>query len=508
MSNPSQPISDVIDRKTTVLTDEQLISRLRKALARDGDFPASAKIVSELRQLTNDPDATAQQITEVILREPSLGTRVLGLVNSSFYQRAKPIMTVSQAVVQIGMKPLAEMCAGLVLLQRFIPVARRDSVFATCLKRLLVTSLLASSIANELSRAETGKGSEAGYLTGTLSEMGTLLLAYYFPRIYEAAVKRAEVKQLEISQSIREITGLTPLRLSVEVIDALGLPEVYHEILMLADGAPDKKAAKPGPANTQMLSQALKVAQSISSVIVAGKNKTALEQAVAKGLGTISLKEKELLAVIAGIPSAFTEHAESLELGFAPLPDYISSLGEAPAPVLSAAEEKAQEKENATKSKDQYSSFVDEIRQAVNAGDPTSSIITSCMETLAWGLKFQRVLLLLMNGGKTTLGGRMFLGEGAQMDPKKINRPLPPAAPASACDATAVRDGRAIFAGDPVLPGGWPLVAIPIGFGARCVGVIYADRVNSGKREELSSREQAALGVLAELLNQSLMRGG
>ena len=131
------------------LTPDELIQRLRSALAKDGDFPASAKVVSELRQLTNDPKTTASQITEVILREPSLGTRVLHLVNSSFYRRAKAIMTVSQAVVQIGMRPLAEMCAGLVLLQKFVPTARQGGSFANCLRKTVLTSLLTSSISTQ-----------------------------------------------------------------------------------------------------------------------------------------------------------------------------------------------------------------------------------------------------------------------------------------------------------------------------------------------------------------------
>ena len=121
MNDTRAGLQDSTDSGKASMTAEQFVEKLRNALRRDGDFPASAKIVSELRMLTSDPRTTANQITEVILREPSLGTRVLHLVNSSFYRRAKPIMTVSQAVVQIGMKPLADLCAGLVLLQKFVP---------------------------------------------------------------------------------------------------------------------------------------------------------------------------------------------------------------------------------------------------------------------------------------------------------------------------------------------------------------------------------------------------
>ena len=44
---------------------------------------------------------------------------------------------------------------------------------------------------------------------------------------------------------------------------------------------------------------------------------------------------------------------------------------------------------------------------------------------------------------------------------------------------------------------------MPIGFGTRCIGIIYADRVGENA-QELSGGEQAAIGVLAELLDRSL----
>jgi len=154
-----------------MVTPEEVVQKIRMALSPSGDFPVNARIVAELKELTSNPDATAQQITEVILREPSLGTRVLHLVNSPFYRRGKAILTVSQAVVQIGMKPLAELCSGLILLQRFVGGARRGGPFAQCLRKLLVTSLLSGD--NPAKEGLPGhKADETGYLAGTFSELG------------------------------------------------------------------------------------------------------------------------------------------------------------------------------------------------------------------------------------------------------------------------------------------------------------------------------------------------
>ena len=44
------------------LTADRLLDRLKQSLRRDGDFPASAQVVNELRALTSDPKTTASQV--------------------------------------------------------------------------------------------------------------------------------------------------------------------------------------------------------------------------------------------------------------------------------------------------------------------------------------------------------------------------------------------------------------------------------------------------------------
>lgn len=493
-------------KESTVSSDvtaEQFIEKLRNALRKDGDFPASAKIVSELRMLTSDPRTTANQITEVILREPSLGTRVLHLVNSSFYRRAKPIMTVSQAVVQIGMKPLAELCAGLVLLQKFVPAARRGGAFANCLQKTILTSLLSSSLTSESKPTAVGatpsKSDECGFLAGSFAELGTLLLAYYFPQVYESAVRRAEQKRVDLQQSIREITGLSPLQMSLEVVNALDLPPFYKDILQASLGKLPEPA--PGSLPTERndvvrIAKSVQSAREISDVLVTSKNQAELERVLASVQTNLNMQTRSLERIIGELPQVFKKQCECIELTLPSLPPFVSDYAQAksdgarPSAVPSSAT-------------DEFMQYVDEIRQAVEGGESTASVITTVMETLAWNIRFDRVLLLLLGQGRRRLLGRMLLGKSDTIDPKKIERVVGPDAPTAAPDAAAFREGRPIFRGDPVLEGGWPLAAIPIGFGQRAIGVIYADRTASDA-PDLSEREQAAILVLAELLDRSV----
>ncbi len=497
----SQESGDAVRGK---LTSDELIEKLRAALRKNGDFPASAKVVSELRQLTSDPKVMASQVTEVILREPSLGVRVLHLVNSSFYRRAKPIMTVSQAVVQIGMRPLAELCSGLVLLQKFVPAAKRGGSFANCLRKTLLTSLLASNITpGTTGGVKSSKNEEYGYLAGSFAELGTLLLAFYFPQIYEAAVKRSELKKQDVHQSIREITGVSPLQLSLEVLDALNLPSFYKEILLESEKleTQPRKPTEGDSSESQRLAKAVSAAKSISDVVVSNKSRQDLDKVLQTAKDRFGIETHIINKVITDLPKIFSDHCNALDLQLPSLPEFVMTYTDNPEAATTESKSGTGDA-GISEEENQFNQFVTEIRQAVENREPTASVITTVMETLAWSLKFDRVLLMLVAANKTRLTGRMLLGNMPNFDPKKFERSLSVEKP-SCPEVVAFRQSRPVYSGEALFDGGWPFAAIPIGFAHRAIGVIYADR-SSGDGAELSSREQAAIGILAELLDRSL----
>ena len=418
-------------------------------------------------------------------------------MNSTFYRRAQPIMTVSQAVMQIGMRPLAELCAGLVLLQKFVPTARNGGAFANCLQKTLLSSLLSSSLITETTpQNANNKNSESGYLAGTFSEIGSLLLAYYFPQIYDNALKRSESKKQNLEKSLHELIGLTPGELSKEVIKSLELPEFYINVLTAAELSSSTSKPQNLPqqeSEIQSLSRIVHASQKISNVLVFSKDKSEMDTTLSQ-LKKFDIDSKVLGKVLKELPQMFQSHCQQIELNMPPLPEFVSS--------YSNDEGKQSDKTNKQEEEDQFSKYVNEIRHAVDNREPTASVITTVMETLAWGLKFERVLLLLVGPGKRKLIGRMLLGNHEGFDPTKFERPLGNEADAHAPDAKAFAQGSPVFTGDSIFSDGWPIVGIPIGFGNRAIGVIYADR--KSKNEELSAREQAAISVLCELLDRSV----
>jgi HD-like signal output (HDOD) protein len=469
-------------------TPEQLLEKLKRALKKDGDFPASAKVVTELRRLASDPKTPSDKITELILREPSLGTRILSVVNSAYFQRVKPIMTISQAVVQLGMKAIAELCAGLILLQKFVPHARKDTPFASCLRKTILTSLLASRINPQTQK--DAKQEETGYLAGAFLELGVLLLAFYFPQVYENAYKRALAKKIPVKQAIHELTGLSVVQISSEVIKALELPAFYVELLKEVENPTKIIPGQTLPIlkdQTLKLGRSISAAEKVSQVISEGGSKAAVDHIIESVKKELNLPDGVLETSVAALPAMFSEHCSTLQLSLPPLPEFVSQYS-------------ADSKQKAGPFDIEYTNYVNEIQDALDAGEPTASILTSVMETVAFGLKFDRVILLLLNNTRSKLIGRMMLGSQANFNPNQCEVDL--AEPQVPVIAGALRSRKCNFDGAGLFPDSTPTMAVPIGAGDRLIGVIYADRRNG---TAILDKEKQVITHIAELIEKALV---
>jgi HD-like signal output (HDOD) protein len=495
MNSAKTPDASTANVEAASVTAESLVKRLEKGLQTNGDFPVSAKVINEISSLVKDPNTTADQLSTVILKDPTLGARLLSVVNSSLYSPGKPIMKVSQAIVHLGMGQLADLCANLILMQSFVPQARAGGAFAECLRKTILTSVSSELLSLQLSTSLGQKRGETGYLLGFFAEMGSMLLAFYYPNTYGTAVKRAQERNMELSRSVQQLIGATPIQIGQDVVRAMKLPEFFAEILGLAAQVKKNPAVlKNLDPDKQRAVQAVYLGEQISGLLVTDRRKKDLNSAMLETMREIKVDPTVLAHALTGLPNAFQDYCQSLNLIFPSLPEYLSDY----ATLTDPFSDNPTEEDGSI-----ITEAVAEIREALKAGEGATSIYTAIMEVLAWTLGFDRVVLLLLDRDKKRLHGHMCLGNVGDLDPRTLVRSVGEDAGPYAPDAKAVNQGGPIFHGDPLLKGGWPFVVLPVGAEpSRVQGVIYADKVNAIE-DELSLPTQAALSVLSDLLDQT-----
>lgn len=473
---------------TDVSQASDVLKRLAQALKEDGDFPARAKTVADLQRLADDPNSSIKQISDVILREPSLGTRVLHLVNSAFYARPEPVVTITQAVIQLGIKAITQLCAGLILMQQFTSTAERGRVFGDNLKRSILTSL----ITRKLVHNPNGSGNaEKGFLAGAFYNLGYLLLSYYFPQVYEAAAKRARARGLGTLQSLGELLGVSREELTTAVLSGLEIPEYYQEVLQLS-----LKKISDIECNeeTHNLIVSLKTASAISEIIVDHESRQQLHNVISSLADSAGISRDHLYGIIRDLPVYFQEHCKFIEMNSLELPNYLQEIGQPDFPAQGNSFDVSNVAIHGV-----FSEALANLRQAADSNEPRSSLLAMVMETLAYDLDFDRVFLLVLNNESNLLEGRMAVGLNNEIDPASLS------VSAQGDDESplfqALEMELPVTVGTPLLSDGWPFIVIPVCSTPRNYGVIYADSIETRPDKRIiDDRLLAGFGLITNLI--------
>jgi len=479
---------------------ETILAKLEAALNADGDFPVRARAVSDLRRLVNEPNTSVEKIVEVILSEPSLGTRILHLVNSVYYNRTQPIITVSQAVMTLGMRALCDLCSGFILMQRFSPAAQKGGIFADNVKKSILTSALTSSLVLEVGKPEEV---EQGYLAGTFFALGPLLLAFYFPQVFESAEKRAIARGQTVTKSITETIGVAPVGLSLGVVDALAIPQVYRDLLVSAYERFIQTAPVTNTTEARATDNLLATAAKLADAIIETSSKAQLAKTIEQISAQSGLAVEQIRLVLDKTPESFKQHCKMIEMTFLSLPEHFEQFLQKGVD----ADSPDADEDDASVGSD-FSFYLDEMRQAIANRETLSSIITTAMEALAFGQNFDRVLLLYLDENENVLAGKMALGKPYATEVKQIRRDLEFLDDDTAPDVKAIIEGEVQVFGDPIFPEGWPFASIPVGVSDEVFGVIYADMVYDSplSAKPLDSGVKVALSMLMELLDQAVVQ--
>ncbi|MEZ4753152.1 MAG: HDOD domain-containing protein [Bdellovibrionota bacterium] len=78
----------------------------REIVAWVGDLPPMPNVASRAMTMVENPDTTAQELSDLLSTDTALAARVLKIANSAMFSRQREITTLNQAIMIIGYKAL------------------------------------------------------------------------------------------------------------------------------------------------------------------------------------------------------------------------------------------------------------------------------------------------------------------------------------------------------------------------------------------------------------------
>jgi len=195
-------------------TNQELESPLAAVLRRLGDcsgFPTLSTTISDVNRVVASDSHNAQQITQVILRDVSLTTKLLQLVNSSvFGQHQGGIRTISRAVLVLGCEAVRNAAMALMMLEFSKGRSQEKSV---------QDELLGAFFAGVLSKALCQRlglpNAEEAVICTMCQNLGKLVTTFF---LYEES---KEIASLVAAGMAEEAAATPTIRLAVETMPSL-----------------------------------------------------------------------------------------------------------------------------------------------------------------------------------------------------------------------------------------------------------------------------------------------
>ena len=183
-------------------------------------LPPLPAVMLELQEVITRRNASADQIAEVISKDPGLAAWLLKLVNSPYYGFSAKVATISRAVALVGTRQIQTLALGGAL----------NSLAVLLPKGLLNMELfwrhsIATGIAaQELWKLSGRKEGEQLFVSGLLHDCGKLALAYSAPKV-TSMLRQSLTYDSQPSQLMeRELIGFDHARLGGMLLHRWNMP--------------------------------------------------------------------------------------------------------------------------------------------------------------------------------------------------------------------------------------------------------------------------------------------
>src|SRR4051812_6305216 len=93
--------------------------QVRAAVKKVSAIATLPEVTAEIIKIVEDPKSTATQLHKVVSHDPALVTRVLKVVNSSFYGLPGQIASIERAIVLLGLNAVKNIAVAASLGQLF-----------------------------------------------------------------------------------------------------------------------------------------------------------------------------------------------------------------------------------------------------------------------------------------------------------------------------------------------------------------------------------------------------
>ncbi len=181
---------------------------------------------SQVNDLLNDENSSAEDISAIINLDPALTARLLKIVNSPFYGFPSQINTISRAITIIGTRELTHLVLATSVINAFRGIPANLINMADFWRHSLACAIASKQLAIHCGYRAT----ERFFISGLLNNIGSLVLYQALPELAREAINSAKSGNGVISESEKRVIGFDHCEAGAALVKAWKLPDSLGEV--------------------------------------------------------------------------------------------------------------------------------------------------------------------------------------------------------------------------------------------------------------------------------------
>jgi len=223
------------------LTDGVDDAKLKRIVEKIRGLPTLPNILDKMNKIAGDPNASADQLGSIITDDPASTSRILRIVNSSFYGLQNRISNVSHAIVILGFNAVKSIVLSSTIFDMFAK-AGKEAEFDRV--EFWKHSIAAGGAAQVIARKMGVKQTEEFFIAGLLHDIGKVILDQYLNPVFIKILQTVKSRNSLFIDAEMALLGLSHARIGGWLFKKWGLAnhivaavQYHHEPKLAGDNA-------------------------------------------------------------------------------------------------------------------------------------------------------------------------------------------------------------------------------------------------------------------------------
>lgn len=194
---------------------QKLVSRIQK-------LPSLPSLYREMTLALKSPNVSIERVAEIVSQDLGMSSKMLQLVNSSFFGLSQRITSPAHATSLLGLNLIRQLVLTVGVFSQFDETVLPGFSIESLINHSLTVATSARNIAAVESDDEQLQ--DDAFLAGLLHDVGKLILAANLPEEYHNTLKLAREKKFELWDAELETLGTTHAEVGGYLLGLWGIP--------------------------------------------------------------------------------------------------------------------------------------------------------------------------------------------------------------------------------------------------------------------------------------------